>query len=126
MLIRSLMALGFMLGLIAPAAAAPPPVTFARYGAGAVFITATGKSLYVRDGDEGGRGCVDKCLQAFQPLGAGQQDTGPIGWSIIRRPGGSFQWAYRDRPLYTCAKDATPGAVACEGAENGRWHAARP
>lgn len=126
MLIRSLMAAGFGASLIFPALAAPPPVTFARYGAGAVFITATGKSLYVRDGDSGGQGCVDKCLEGWHPLMAASDDAGPVGWSVVRRPGGSFQWAYQNRPLYTCEKDTTPGDVACDGADSGRWHAARP
>lgn len=126
MLIRSLMALGLTLSLIVPAVAAPPPVTFARYGTGAVFITATGKSLYVRDGDTSGQGCVGKCLEGWQPLSAARDDVGPVGWSVVSRPGGSFQWAYQNRPLYTCEKDTTPGEVACEGADNGLWHAARP
>ncbi len=126
MLIRSLMAVGLGIGLMSAALAATPPVTIARYGTGAVFITAAGKSLYVRDGDDSGRGCVDKCLKAFQPLHAGQNDAGPVGWSVVRRPDGSFQWAYQKRPLYLCLKDATPGGVACDGADNGSWHAARP
>lgn len=123
---RSLMAAGLALGLIAPALAATPPVTIARFGTGAVFITSAGKSLYVRDGDEGGRGCQEKCLKDWQPLAAGHGDAGPVGWSVLRRPGGAFQWAYKGRPLYICVKDDAPGGVACDGAENGRWHAARP
>jgi predicted lipoprotein with Yx(FWY)xxD motif len=97
-------------------------VTVARTQTGAIFITAQGKSLYIRDGN----GCTDRCLSIWVPLFARGGDAGPPGWSIVRRKDGGYQWAYKSLPLYTCSKDAAPGEVTCNGLGNGAFHVARP
>ena len=46
-------------------------------------------------------------------------------WSVITRKGGSKQWAYKGRPLYTYEKDKRPGETKDDGAEK-TWHQAMP
>ncbi len=61
---------------------------------------------------------VPSCIEKWPPAQAG--DAKPAGpWTIIERPDGIRQWAYRSRPIYTSIKDDKPG-VANAGAISGR------
>lgn len=52
--------------------------------------------------------CVEECLKTWIPFAA-PADAKPEGlWSVVQRPDGSSQWAYRKFPLYTYAKDSGP------------------
>jgi predicted lipoprotein with Yx(FWY)xxD motif len=81
-----------------------------------VMTDAAGKPLYVYTMDtmKGMSHCEGRCAAAWPPLvaPAGAKATGD--WSIITRDDGSKQWAYKDKPLYTFAKD-TPGKPATGG-----------
>jgi predicted lipoprotein with Yx(FWY)xxD motif len=49
------------------------------------------------------------CLEKFPPFEA-DADARPTGeFSIVKRPDGTRQWAYRGFPLYTSVKDHRPG-----------------
>jgi predicted lipoprotein with Yx(FWY)xxD motif len=57
----------------------------------------------------GGKGCVDECLDSWEPLKAAK-DAKPVGyWNIITRPDGTRQWAYREQAMYTYKGDKKPG-----------------
>ena len=61
--------------------------------------------------------------EAWPPLAA-PKDAKPTGaWYVIKRENGDLQWAYKDHPVYTYAKDA---AGAAPTGENEIWKVARP
>jgi predicted lipoprotein with Yx(FWY)xxD motif len=101
-------------------------------GRGKVLATATGLTLYRRDGvalDTGGgqslrhsipirpgigrnigvKGCEGTCLQSWHPFIA-PANARPDGfWDVAIRPDGTRQWVYQGYPLYTYAGDQKPG-----------------
>jgi predicted lipoprotein with Yx(FWY)xxD motif len=86
---------------------------------------AAGRPLYTFAGDTmvGMSHCVGPCAQAWPPLPA-PADAKPIGaWTPIWRDDGAVQWTYRDKPLYTYAKDARGAAPA--GEAHAEWRLAR-
>lgn len=92
---------------------------------GKVLVDSKGKTLYTYDHDEPGAShCYGLCAAFWPPVAAAEGAAGPDGFSVIKRDGGSRQWAYRGRPLYTYVQDGKPGDVAGDGAD-GVWHAAR-
>lgn len=67
---------------------------------------AEGRALYVYDKDEDGVSkCVGQCVTAWPPLtpAPGAQASG--SWTIITRPDGGKQWAYKGRPVYVFFRD---------------------
>jgi predicted lipoprotein with Yx(FWY)xxD motif len=67
--------------------------------------------------------CEARCAVDWPPLQAkpGSKPTGD--WYTVKRGDGSLQWAYKNHPLYTSAKDtAGQGATA----SNEIWLVAKP
>ena len=94
-----------------PRATAPDGIKTASIGDVLVFVNASGMTLYTYDRDTtaGKSSCNDKCAMAWPPLMA-KPDAMAIGsWTVISRDDGTKQWAYRDKPVYTYAKDEAPG-----------------
>lgn len=97
---------------------------------GRIFATADGRSLYrqhifyygfghdFQHGTQyfetigrliGPRGCDQQCLKQFHPFLA-TDDEQPSGhWTIVKRPDGGRQWAYKGYSLYTFGEDKKPG-----------------
>lgn len=99
---------------------------------GRVLATASGMTLYRRDGiflDTGGgqslrhgvpirpgigrnigiRGCEGDCLKSWHPFLA-PPNAQPDGfWDVIARPDGTHQWVYQGYALYTYSGDQKPG-----------------
>ena len=74
---------------------------------GPVIIDTAGKPVYTFDNDtmKGMSHCSGGCATAWPPVKADDKDK-PVGdFTIIGRDDGSKQWAYKDKPLYTFAKD---------------------
>lgn len=114
----------------APQAAAPPmppDVTVHRQLEQLVFADAKGMVLYFFDKDQdtpGSSSCtLDKhCSRQWPPLIA-PADARPVGdWSVIRRPDGQPQWAYKGKPVYRYDDDMTPGVASGDNARQ-LWHA---
>jgi predicted lipoprotein with Yx(FWY)xxD motif len=111
--------------LAAAAATATAQAGTVKKGA-AMLTDDKGMTLYTYDKDEAGTSnCVDACAQNWPPLAAdaGAQADGDL--SIVTRPDGSRQWAYKGKPLYTWIKDAKPGDTTGDGV-NEVWHVAKP
>ena len=108
-----------------PGVTVEPPIHSAAMQAGlpnssttGYFTDANGMTLYVFAGDT-----------APDPTGwpalAAPADAKPAGdWSVIARPDGTKQWAYKGKALYLSAKDKAPGDVNGRAAENGQWQLA--
>ena len=110
----------------------PSNITMAHTpGRGKVLATATGQTLYRRDGfaffvgghqlyrdipirpavgrSIGANGCDSECLKTWHPYAA-PADAQPSGyWSVVARPDGSKQWAYQGFALYTYDGDKKSG-----------------
>ena len=114
---------------LAPSAAwaanAPLPSDIAArdMGGGRLFVNADGLTLYTFKKDReqlGTSTCLDECSDIWPPV-ITSADAEPVGsWSVITRPSGTSQWAYRGQPIYTYAKDTHPGAMIGEKA-SGSW-----
>lgn len=103
------------------------PATIGQTTLGPVLANAQGMTLYTFNRDMiGHSNCNAQCAVDWPPLvaAAGAQAEGD--WSIIARDDGKRQWAFKGRALYVWSKDARPGDVTGEGADNGKWHVAKP
>lgn len=84
-----------------------------------------GRPLYTFNFDTmvGMSHCEEDCARMWPPLAAAK-GAQPFGdWSLISRPEGGAQWAYKTKPLYTYAQDR-PGEVA-RGTEAPNWKRAK-
>src|ERR1041385_8724993 len=99
-----LVALGVVVVVPAVQAKSIEPVKVMKTGKGKVFANESGMTLYVFNKDANGvSNCKGLCALAWPALMA-PADAKPHGrWSVVAR-GGTAQWAYRGRPLYTYAK----------------------
>ncbi len=79
-----------------------PEILWVRIG------DANGRTVFTRDDGK----CDAACAQEFPPLLAPRGAKAFGDWSLTRGPGGSRQWAYQSRPLYTWSKEQVPGEVA--------------
>ncbi|MEQ9449685.1 MAG: hypothetical protein RLN70_12405, partial [Rhodospirillaceae bacterium] len=57
-----------------------------------------------------------KCAQLWPPLVAAARAAETIDWTIVARPDGFNQWAFRGKPLYLSSADEAPGDT--RGAED--------
>lgn len=112
--------------LLAAAMVMPPdvPLDVQIIQEGSRYVLRTNdpaRSLYTYDRDPRGKSsCVGHCAAAWPPLRVSVRAR-PVGrWTAIIRPGGSRQWAFDGKPVYTCAHDAD-GRATGDGA-GGLWH----
>jgi len=143
---RSIRLLAAVIGILLLAAcgssateeAAPAPAsTTVAVGNADALVDAKGMTLYFTDQDTSSKlACASNaCLQFWKPLTvtAGQTPTGPeqvadkLG--TLKRPDGSMQVTYDDKPLYTFTLDKTSGQVNGNGLTDSfdgssfTWHA---
>jgi predicted lipoprotein with Yx(FWY)xxD motif len=101
----------------------PPEVALVNEGAaGSVYRqTVHSLRLYTYDRDTATRSnCIDGCASAWPPLEAAA-DSVPVGdWTLVDRPKGKRQWAFRGKPVYTHYHDA-PNLPSGDGID-GVWH----
>jgi predicted lipoprotein with Yx(FWY)xxD motif len=119
-----LLALGLASGGALAQSAEPAKV--ADTAKGKVLADARGMTLYTFDRDSAGTSaCTGQCALNWPPLLA-PADAKPVGsWTIITRPDGGKQWAYKGKPLYGWARDGKPGDVTGDGVNN-VWRVATP
>lgn len=112
----------------APDATAPAdgrlPGGVRRLGDGG-FADAKGLPLYTFNYDTmvGMSHCEDDCARMWPPLAAPKAAKAFGDWTVIARPDGSAQWAYKTKPLYTYSQDR-PGQPA-KGLEAPNWSRAK-
>jgi predicted lipoprotein with Yx(FWY)xxD motif len=107
----------------------PPGTTIWHSDFGPAFATAGGKTLYVlaelrfnplgtkrhTGPNLGLTECDAACTRTWQPFVAAG-DAAPGGdWTIVTRPDGVRQWAYKDWPVFTNVADGKPGDTFGEG-----------
>ena len=96
---------------------------------GTVLTTAQGMTLYSLSGEKAGKFiCTSKaCVGIWHPLAA-QGGSSPTGMGVtlgtVKRPDGTEQVTYKGAPLYTFAKDTSPGQANGQGIKDvGTWSA---
>jgi hypothetical protein len=76
-------------------------------------------TLYVNDKDTPGKSnCGAPCTSAWAPFIASSTENEVVGdWTLISRPDGHHQWAYKGRPVYLRYHDfpAESGNIQREG-----------
>lgn len=90
--------------------ATPPEITIQDTPAGPLFADGKGFTLYVTDRDKVANtsACFGPCAEQWVPLRS-EVDTKPFGdWTLVQRPDGKPQWAYKGRPLYRYRWEAKP------------------
>lgn len=112
--------------LLLPLAAQAATVKQGNTDKGTVLTDDKGMTLYTFDKDEMGKtACVDACAQNWPPLLADKGAKAMGEYSLVTRPDGAMQWAYRGKPLYLWAKDTKPGDTTGDGVKD-VWHVAKP
>jgi predicted lipoprotein with Yx(FWY)xxD motif len=91
---------------------------------GQALVSSLNLTLYTHDGDKDEKSaCVGECTSVWPPYAAGAISN-PVGdFSIIARPDGIKQWAYKKQPLYTNINDEQPGDIHGHNVDP-RWHVA--
>ena len=117
MIFAAALAVALSAGAIAQAAEMMPAGVKMANGA---MTDAAGKPLYTYDNDTmvGMSHCTGRCETAWPPLKADDKAKPMGAWTVINRDDGSKQWAYKDKPVYTFAKDTAgqPGTGEQPGA----------
>jgi len=97
---------------------------------GNVFVDAKGRALYAPDQEMNGKAlCTGSCTSIWMPATVSKAGASSLNgnFSVVNRPDGKQQVAYKGHPLYSFAED-TPGRVTGDGAMDafgGRhftWH----
>ena len=104
------------------------PLGSARTPLGLVWTDDDGMTLYTHSRDHPSTStCVGSCAEEWPPLRAESRHRQfpPEGFSVITRPDGNLQWAYRNRPLYRFSRDEEPGEITGHG-YNDQWWIAQP
>jgi predicted lipoprotein with Yx(FWY)xxD motif len=92
---------------------------------GTILVNKSGLSLYRLSGEKKGHFiCTGSCTQLWKPLHPrkGKTPTGVSNLSVLKRPDGTKQIAYKGHPLYRFAQDSKPGDVKGQGFKDvGTW-----
>jgi predicted lipoprotein with Yx(FWY)xxD motif len=126
-------------GMLATAAFAAEPARMEMTADGPVLVTPAGMTLYVNSAEDTkgekftwkcnsappvqladvvaglgpkptiGARYQKSCTQKFPPYLADARATASGDYSLVTRPDGTKQWAYRGFPLYTSVRDLEPG-----------------
>jgi len=116
-----------MLALSPAFAATANPGKVEQTSIGKVLANNQGMTLYTFSKDKYGQSqCTGKCAVSWPPFTASASSATSGNWSVITRPNGKKQWAYKGKPLYTFAKDNKPGDTKGNGLRKGTWEAAHP
>lgn len=93
---------------------------------GTVIADADGMTLYTYSKDpKGASDCSGRCARKWPPATATDEPPSGSPLTVIRRPDGTSQYAWRGQPLYRWVKDARPGQTT--GHNLGEvWFVARP
>jgi len=90
-----------------------------------VFRVGEARSIYVFDRDKAGAStCSGACSHEWPPVVASPSSQPVADWTLVKRSDGAKQWRYRNRPIYTYAKDQV-GTTFGDGVD-GAWHLVTP
>ncbi len=95
-------------------------------GLGTVLVNAQGMTLYHLSAEGNGKFiCTSPaCVSIWHPVlvPAGGTTGGVSSLTVVKRPDGTSQIAYKGEPLYTFASDTAPGEAKGQGLKDvGTW-----
>lgn len=92
-----------------------------------ILVNSQGMTLYHLSGETSGKFiCTSSCVAVWHPLAAssGSKPSGVASLTVVKRPEGGEQLAYKGMPLYTFAEDKSAGEVNGQGFKDvGTWMA---
>lgn len=93
--------------------ATPPGFSVSKTANGHLLVDQKRMTLYVSKADgQNTSKCTDSCARVWQPVETGQIVAATeADWSVVERPDGTRQWAYKGKPLYRYARDFAPAEV---------------
>ncbi len=100
------------------------PLSAQQTRVGLVWATPEGMTLYIHLRDEPqSSSCTGTCADRWPPheAAARHRQFPPQGFSVITRPDGQLQWAYKNMPLYTRVTDREPGDITGHGHLDDWW-----
>ncbi|WLQ16277.1 hypothetical protein O5O45_10150 [Hahella aquimaris] len=117
---------GGLLKTSSASASSSKVVTKVTTSVGEVFANAQGMTLYTFTKDSNGASvCYDSCADSWPPFFA-KKDAKTWGdFTIVGRKDGTYQWAYKNQPLYLWVGDRQQGDATGHGVGN-VWYAAQP
>jgi predicted lipoprotein with Yx(FWY)xxD motif len=88
-----------------------------------ILVDLKGRGLYTYDGDiDPTRSvCVNQCRLLWPPIAASAEARPKGQFTVVDRPDGTRQWAYRGKPLYRWVSDQKRGDAGGDGIM-GVWH----
>jgi predicted lipoprotein with Yx(FWY)xxD motif len=88
-----------------------------------IFTNDFGIPLFINDRDKRGKvGCDEECTQfTWLPLWARDAAKPQGDWSIVMRPDGTPQWAYKKQPVYNYNGRETREEILELAKEDGHW-----
>jgi predicted lipoprotein with Yx(FWY)xxD motif len=96
------------LPVLAAGPSAPASATVSVNGA---VVGAQGRPLYVYDKDTAATSaCTGPCVASWPPVMADAAAKPSGDWSLIDRPDGGRQWAYKGKPVYGFYRDTSGGS----------------
>jgi len=92
-----------------------------------ILVTPQGMTLYHLSGETSSKFiCTSSCVAVWHPLTASSstKPSGVASLTVVKRPEGGEQLAYKGMPLYTFAEDKAAGEVKGQGFKDvGTWMA---
>jgi len=92
-----------------------------------ILVNSQGMTLYHLSGETSAKFiCTSSCVAVWHPLTAksGSKPSGVSSLTVVKRPEGGEQLAYKGMPLYTFAEDKAAGEVNGQGFKDvGTWMA---
>lgn len=91
-----------------------------------ILVNGQGMTLYRLSGETSAKFiCASSCVAIWHPatVASGTKPSGPVAsLSVVKRPEGAEQIAYKGMPLYTFAEDKAPGEANGQGIKDvGTW-----
>jgi len=95
-----------------------------------VLVDPSGKTLYFTDSDTSGAiKCTDECTKLWIPAAAPSGGTQGANMGMTKRPDGTSQLTYQNKPLYTFTMDSKDQPASGNNARDSfggvdfTWHA---
>lgn len=112
--------------MFAGTAFAATDLTEVTIGDAKALADAKGMTLYTFDKDKDGvSACYDDCATKWPPAKAPESAKAEGDYGVTERKDNSYQWTYKNMPLYTYVEDKKAGDATGDGV-GGVWHIARP
>jgi predicted lipoprotein with Yx(FWY)xxD motif len=100
----------------------PAEISLMKNGGQYTFQNDLGNSFYTFDEDGPNKSnCIESCAKSWPPVAASKTSKAMGDWTLVARPTGAKQWAYRGHPVYTSAAENAGGSPP-DLEKDAHWH----